>query len=340
MSDRHRTQQVAYLLGPERIELREEPVPEPGPGEVLLRIGAATTCGTDLKVFLAGGHARMLRAPCPFGHEMAGTAEAVGSGVRGVAAGDRIVVVNSASCGVCDACMAGRENLCADLRYLNGAFAETVLVPERFVRRSTYPCPPGIDFGLAALTEPLACVLHGVEACGLSTPGDVLLLGAGPIGLLFTAVLAAAGHHVTLSDLDRSRLDVGRLLGAAETVPAGTTPLPPAGLVVEATGARSAWEAALASVRPGGTVVLFGGCPSGTVVPLDAQRLHYCEITVKGVYHHRPATVRSALEALASGTLALHHLLGVELPLARLEEALRAMQRHEILKAVIRPGTP
>jgi L-iditol 2-dehydrogenase len=353
-------QQTAFLLGPERLELRNVPVPEPGPGEILVRIGAATTCGTDLKVYRRGGHPRMLRVPAAFGHEMAGTVAAVGRGARradGLAwrTGERVVVANSAPCGVCERCSRNHENLCTDLHYLNGAFSEYILVPRRFAETSTYPCPDGLSFEIAALSEPLACVLHGLETCApevLDRPSEIVIYGGGPIGLLFVDVLANApgsGHHIVLADPNLSRLEVGRRLGATEVVQVGREGGEAArlcshsrggdgyDLAIEATGSPAAWQDALASVRAGGTVQLFGGCPPGTTVPLDTHRLHYSELTVKSAYHHRPATFRRAIDLLASGVLHPGALLSGEHPLAEIEEAFRSMSRREALKVVIRP---
>ncbi|HEX4496656.1 MAG TPA: alcohol dehydrogenase catalytic domain-containing protein [Thermoanaerobaculia bacterium] len=366
--DRPVTQTTAYLIGPERLEMREVPVPEPGPGELLLRVGAATTCGTDLKVFQRGGHPRMLKAPTPFGHEMAGTITAVGpTSSGGVGSdggeieewrpGDRVVVANSAPCGVCEWCSRGRENLCSRLQYLNGAFSEYVLVPRRFAEVSTYRLPADLPFEIAALAEPLACVLHGLEISGLERASEVVIYGGGPIGLLFVDVLAnspadfpAAGdHHIVLADPNPWRLEVGRGIGAHATVQVGRDGGEAARLcrrsrtgdgfdvAIEATGSPAAWQDALASVRPGGVVQLFGGCPPGTTVPLDSHRLHYSEITVKSAYHHRPVTFRRALDLLASGALHPRALLSAERPLAELEAALRSMRRREALKVVIRP---
>jgi L-iditol 2-dehydrogenase len=333
------------------------PVPAPGPGELLLRIAAATTCGTDLKVFQRGGHPRMLKAPTPFGHEMAGTVAAVGETVERWRPGDRVVVANSAPCGVCEWCSRGRENLCSDLHYLNGAFSEYLLVPRRFAERSTYPLPAGMPFEVAALAEPLACVLHGLEISSLERASGVVVYGGGPIGLLFVDVLAnspadfpAAGeHHIVLADPNPARLEAGKTLGADVVVQVDRDGGEAARLcktsrtgdgfdvAIEATGSPAAWQDALASVRPGGLVQLFGGCPPGTTVPLDTHRLHYSEITVKSAYHHRPATFQRALDLLASGRLHPRVLLSAERPLAQLEEALRSMRRREALKVVIRP---
>jgi len=342
-------QRTAFLLGPERLEVRTVPVPAPGPGEILVRIEAATTCGTDVKVFRRGGHPRMLKVPTPFGHEMAGRIAAAGEGVARFREGDRVAVANSASCGRCRACRQGHENLCSDLHYVNGAFSEYLLVPRRFVERSTYPCPEGLRPEHAALAEPLACVLHGIEILSLSASAEIVLFGSGPIGLLFVDLLSQAGHRVTVADPNPVRLAVALRLGAAATVVVGRD----GGEVervrarsshgdgfdaaLEATGSPAAWEDALDAVRPGGTTLLFGGYPPATTVPLNAHRLHYSELTVKGAYHHRPATYRRALEILAAGSLRPDLLLSAERPLEEVEAALRSMMRREALKVVIRP---
>lgn len=327
-------------------------MPRPGLGELLLKIEAATTCGTDVKVLRRGGHPRMLQVPTPFGHEMAGTIAAVGPDQDRWRPGERAVVANSAPCGACEPCRRERENLCEDLQYLNGAFAEYLLVPRRFAEVSTYRIPEGLPFEVAALAEPLACVLHGLELCEVwhqDRPSDTVVYGGGPIGLLFANLLARRGHHVVVADPNPPRLDAARRMGAHEAVQvsrdggeaARLRRLAGGGdgfdLAVEATGSPVAWEDALASARPGGTVLLFGGCRPGTFIPLDTHRLHYCELTVRGAYHHRPATFERALDLLAHGEVNAGALLSTERPLDELEDALRSMMRKEALKVVIRP---
>jgi L-iditol 2-dehydrogenase len=343
--------QAAVLLGPERLEVRDVAVPEPGPGELLLRVGAATTCGTDVKVYRRGGHPRMLQVPTLFGHEMAGTVERLGPGVEGVAPGERVVVANSASCGECERCRAGRENLCPRLAYLNGAFAEFVRVPGAFVRRSLYRVPADMPLARAALAEPLACVLHGLDACNLA-PGagaEVVVFGAGPIGLLFIAALARDGQRGLLVDPNPPRLAVGERMGAAgtlrvdrggsqaATVRAATRDPEGADVALDCTGVPEVWSDAMDCVRPGGLVNLFGGCAPGTHIPLDTHRLHYSELTVKGVYHHRPATFRRALALLRDPEFPADELLSAWRPVTEVEEALRSMMRKEALKVVIGP---
>jgi L-iditol 2-dehydrogenase len=224
-----------------------------------------------------------------------------------------------------------------------------VLVPRRFVERSVYRVPDGLPLEIAALAEPLACVVHGVERCDLDEPASVVVYGAGAIGLLFTAVLAARGHFVVAADPNPPRLEVARRLGASRTLAirrgggeAGrAVAASPGGrgfeVAIDATGVREVWMDAIASVRPGGLVNLFGGCAPGTSVPLDTHAVHYSEITVRGVYHHRPAAVREALALLERGTFDARALLTSERPLEEVEEALRSMMRKVDLKVVIRP---
>ncbi len=349
------TMQGAMLLGPETIEIRELPLPRPDPGELLLKVEAATTCGTDVKVFRRGGHPRMLKPPTLFGHEMAGRVAAIGAGVQGFEPGDAFVVSNSAPCLACEPCRRGRENLCEDLHYLNGAFAEYLLVPPRFVERSLYPLPAGLSFERAALAEPLACVLHGIDACELERYGahgalEIVVFGAGPIGLLFVASLAMSGHHVILADPNPARLEVGRSLGAAVTIlierGGGQAPLvreatsedKGAWIAIDATGQPAVWSAAIASVRPGGLVNLFGGCAPETSIPLDTHLVHYSELILKGVYHHRPDTFRRAIALLADPAFGADVLLSRVRPIAEVLDALQSMIRKETLKVVIRNG--
>ena len=340
---------VAYLVGAESIEIREEPRHDPRQGELRVGIKAATTCGTDVKVYRRGGHPRMLKVPGPFGHEMAGVIQAAGPGVARWREGDSVVVANSASCGFCEPCRSERENLCEDLEYLNGAYGEEILVPERFVRRSLHAKPAGIGFELAALAEPLACVLHGVELIEPFAEGaSVLVSGGGPIGLLFVAVLTKRGCRVVLSDPNESRLEAGRAMGAAATWKVSRenhdsetlrslSEAKGYSIAIEATGSPVAWENAIAATRPGGKVLLFGGCAPGTMMPLDTHHVHYSELTVLGGYHHRPATFSGAVEWLADSADVAAVLLTGDASLDEVDEAMKRMIRKEDLKVLIRP---
>ena len=352
MTQLQHTMRAAVLLGAQNVQVQQVAVARPAAGEMLVRIGAATTCGTDVKVFRRGGHPRMLQVPALFGHEFAGTVEQVGDGVANFTSGDRIVVANSAPCGTCERCLRGRENLCADLHYLNGAFAEFITLPVRFVERSVYRIPASMSFEHAALTEPLACVIHGINACELDRtfPAAVTIFGAGPIGLLFVAALAREGHRVLLADPNPTRLEVGMHMGAtstlcvargggqAERVRDWSSNGDGVDVAVDCTGIAEVWADAINSVRPGGVVNLFGGCEPGTTVALDTHRVHYSEIAIKGVYHHRPQTFHAALALLNDPDFPADELLGAHMSIDNVEAALQSMMRKENLKVVIDPA--
>src|SRR5580698_4101537 len=187
---------AAVLYGKEDLRIEQIPVPAAGPGEIVVRVAAALTCGTDLKVYRRGYHAKMLKPPIPFGHEVAGVVSEVGAGVTRFRIGDRVVALNSAPCDACFFCRQGQQNLCEDLLFNNGAYAEFIRIPERIVEKNTLHIPEGVPFEHAALTEPLACVVRGLEESG-ARPGDTMVvIGAGPIGLMFMHVAQIAGVNV------------------------------------------------------------------------------------------------------------------------------------------------
>src|SRR6201996_2736606 len=193
------TMQAAVLHGREDIRIESVPVPQAAPGELIVQVGAALTCGTDLKVFRRGYHARMIVPPALFGHELAGTVVEAGAGVGDFTTGNRVVALNSAPCGVCYFCAREQENLCDDLLFNNGAYAEFIRIPARIVAKNTLRIPDGVPFEHEALTEPLACVVRGLEECEaaiVARPGDsVAVIGAGPIGLMFMHAAEIAGYR-------------------------------------------------------------------------------------------------------------------------------------------------
>jgi L-iditol 2-dehydrogenase len=304
---------AAVLYGSEDLRLERMEVPQAGPGEIVVQVGAALTCGTDLKVYRRGYHAMMLTPPIPFGHELAGTVTQLGEGVRNFKPGDRVVALNSAPCDVCYFCLRGQQNLCDDLIFNNGAYAEYIRIPARIVEKNTLLIPDGVPFEHAALTEPLACVVRGLEETG-AQPGDTMVvIGAGPIGLMFMHVAELAGQHVIAVVKRDDQIATAKLFGARQVVQtigekdvvAATRALTPSGRgadsVIEAVAMPATWEWAVDMVRKGGVVNFFGGPPSGTQVQLDTNRLHYGDITLKASFHHTPSTCRAAFELITSG---------------------------------------
>ena len=273
--------------GPGDVRLEEVPRPEPGPGDVLVQVEAALTDGTDLKAYRRGHPVLLGPPPSPFGHEFAGV---------DVATGRRVVAPNSAPCGACPPCRRGDETLCQNLfPLLNGAYAEYILVPERIASRNLLPLPDGLPAEIAAMVEPLACCLHGVERAEVQSGQTVAVLGVGPIGLMLCAAARDTGAHVVAVGGRPERRELARDFGADPGEGLG------ADVVIEAAGTPEAWSEALELVRPGGTVVFFGGLPRGSELAVDTYRLHYEELTLRGAFHHAPRHVRAALAFLGSG---------------------------------------
>jgi len=330
---------AAVLHGREDVRIEQVDVPRLEPGDVLLRTRVALTCGTDVKVFRRGYHARMIKPPAVFGHEVAGVVESVGPQTRGVAAGDAVVVANSAPCDECRYCRSGRPALCDDLLFWNGAYAEFARIPARVVRRNLIPLEDRVGFREAAMVEPLACVVRGVEDCGIEKGQSVAVIGAGPVGLMFVALARLRGASVVVAGRNRGRLDRALKLGASGVVELGAGrdgvhELRRLGhngegpdIAIEAVGLPATCELAVEVVRKGGVVNLFGGCPADTRIGIDAQRLHYEELTIKSTFHHTPASVREAFRLIAGGHIDSNDFITGEAPLHRLPEVLGRMAR-------------
>lgn len=343
---------AAVLHGKEDVRVEHVATRDPGPGEVRLDIHAALTCGTDLKVYKRGYHARMLVPPAVFGHEMAGVVGAVGAGVETVVVGDRVVVANSAPCGRCVHCGLGQENLCDDLLFLNGAYAESIVVPARLVERNLLKLKSSTAFVDAALVEPLACVVQGLSDLRVLSGERLLVVGSGPIGLMFVALARDAGCEVTVAGRGTERLSAALKLGAARAVEIDSAAADPgrelrerAGkdfdVVVEAVGKPEAWEAAVQVVRKGGRVNFFGGCPAGTTIRLDTGLIHYSNLTLLASFHHTPATIRRALEEVEGGRIRAADFVTGECVLDGLPELFRSMAAgNRAVKTLIRTRTP
>ncbi|HLJ77741.1 MAG TPA: alcohol dehydrogenase catalytic domain-containing protein [Acidobacteriaceae bacterium] len=341
---------AAVLHGREDLRIEQVPMPKAGPGEIVVRVHAALTCGTDLKVYRRGYHARMLKPPIPFGHELAGIVHEVGKGVSAFHVGDRVVALNSAPCGDCYYCRHDQENLCDRLLFNNGAYAEYLLIPARIVAKNTLRIPAGVPFEHAALTEALACVVHGFEECRPRPDDTLVVIGGGPIGLMFMHVAELSGLRVIAVVKRDEQVASARVFGASEVVQitrvadpiAAVRHLTPenrgADIVIEAVATPLAWQWAVDMVRKGGTVNFFGGCAAGTRVELDTNRLHYNNITLRASFHHTPATARKAFELIASGRFRCSNTITSRAPLSELNRVFRQlMNRAGDIKTAIIP---
>jgi L-iditol 2-dehydrogenase len=335
----------ARLLQPGQLELVDVPIPDPGPGELLVHVEVALTCGTDLKLY-ERGHPR-LPTPSPFGHEMAGVVAGVGAGVHGFREGDAIASVPTAPCGQCRLCRRGRENLCAQAvgRITLGAFSEYLVLPQHLVQIHVFPRPAGLAPEDAAGLEPLACVVHGASRVSLAQADSLVILGDGPIAMLFVQLARLQGvSHILVAGRHARRLEFGEAFGARTTRLEGEAlhalvheSLGGADIVIECVGRPELWETAPGLAAPGGEVLLYGGCAAGTRATFDTTRLHYDEIDLKGAFHYTPRDVREALALLANGHVSVARLVTHRMPLARLPEALTLALQRDALKVAVVP---
>jgi L-iditol 2-dehydrogenase len=340
--------QVFY--GPGDLRLEDVPVPEPAVGELVVRIDAALTCGTDVKVLRRGHPVMIPHVPTVFGHELAGTVARVGRGVTAFKEGDRVVAANSAPCGACRWCRTGRQNLCEDLLFVNGAYGEYIALPPRLVAVNVVQLSPSLPAWRAAFAEPLACALLGIERGRVERGMTVAVIGHGPLGCLLALVAAQRGARALLVGKPGWRLERVRSLGIAECLDTSQgadltsvlremTGGAGVDVAVDATGRPEVWEQAMAAVGRGGTVVFFGGCAPGTTVTVDTRRAHYEELALVGAFHHTPSLIRRAVSLLESGELVPDGLLTHTMGLGQVREALGLMDRGLALKVLIEPST-
>jgi len=341
---------AAILYGKEDVKIEKVPIPTLERGEVLVKVNVALTCGTDLKVFQRGYHARMIVPPALFGHELSGVVEEVGPGVRDFRRGMKVVALNSAPCGACFYCVKHQENLCEDLLFNNGAYAEYIKIPRRIVETNMLALPHGVSFESAAMTEPLACALRGLQETGADIGDVVTVVGAGSLGLMLIRVAKLNGCKVIAVVKRDVQVEAARRFGADDVVQInkvkdpveaviGLTEGRGSDIVIEAVGRTQAWQWAVDMVRRGGVVNFFGGCATGTKVELDTNRLHYSELTLKATFHHTPQTVRRAFALIAEKKVESDDYVTGEAPLSKLKQVLQQMlDRGSQIKTAIIPG--
>jgi L-iditol 2-dehydrogenase len=286
-----------------KMEIREIEKPTAGPGEVIVAVRAALTCGTDRKI-LDRGHAKF-KPPLVMGHEFSGDVVEAGPGAP-YKPGEPVMGGISGPCGRCPACLAGDSNRCdsPEREIVWGAFAEFVRIPPRVAARSLFPKPPELSYEAAAILDPLASVVRGLARLRPEPLDDVIVVGTGSVGLLWVAAARIAGaKKISALGKGEARLALARKWGAAAYDRNRPERPSPARVVVECVGTAAAWEEAFGLAAPGGRVLFFGGCAPGTRVTFDAAAIHYAEITAVGSFHYRPEDAVSAREWLVSGAL-------------------------------------
>lgn len=344
----------AYLFhGPGDLRLEDVAAEKAGAGEIVVEIHAAATCGTDLKSYRRG-HPTLFpegSLPARFGHEFSGIVTEAGAGAK-FAVGDRVVAANTCPCGHCWACTIGEETLCEGLEYLNGGFAEQIVVPASITARNTYKIPDTLPFEAAAPLEPLSTVVHGMARSGIKLGDTVVVNGAGPIGQMYIRLAQLRGATVISADVSPGRLAQAKEAGAIETVDltgidgpearaAAIKAVTPysrgADVAIEAVGLPEVWDQTWRCLRPGGTGVMFGGPKAGSTMHVDAMAMHYQEYTLIGVYHHAPRYVQIAVNLLSTGKFDGMTLCSEIRSLDRLVESLEDMARGVGSKYILKP---
>ncbi|MBI4061602.1 MAG: alcohol dehydrogenase catalytic domain-containing protein [Elusimicrobia bacterium] len=331
--------------GPRDIRLEEAPKPDPGPGEVVVKLGAALTCGTDFKAYRQGHPVLLGSYPSPFGHELAGTVASIGRGVKSAKEGDRVVVANSAPMDECFWCTHGQNHLCPELKLHNGAYAEFDLVPANIVRHNLHPLKASVPFEVGALAEPLSTTIHAAEIMDVREGDTALVIGAGPMCVMLVHALRARGARVGVLGRSKDNIATTKIAGAEATFSSldgrideevrawadGRGP----DHVFEAVGKTETHLQAVDLVRAGGNVCLFGGCAPGTTAPLDVHRIHYKQIAIHGVFHHTPPHFREAVRLLSEGKVRTELLVSGSVKLADIPAFFAANADRSIPKSAV-----
>ena len=338
------------FYSPLNVKFEEVEINDPKEGEVQVKIEAALTCGTDVKTYRRSHPVLIKKIPSGFGHEFSGVITKIGKNVEGFNIGDRVVAANSAPCGECFFCKRGEYNLCENLEFLNGAYAEYINIPKAIVKRNLIKIPDDLEFERAAFIEPLANVVHGIDKTNIKEGDSVGIIGLGPIGLMFVKLAKLKGARVIAAGRSPMKLQLAKDFGGADEVVDLNKYKNPEkifkdfssekrglDIAVECVGLPEVWEQMFSYVRKGGTVHLFGGCKSGSKVCIDTTKLHYDGIKVVSVFHHTPMYIREALRLIYEEKLPVEKLITETMPLERTEEALIKQMNGRAVKILIKP---
>lgn len=348
-NDKRKMNAIQYW-GPGDIRYENVSIKPLEKGEVLVKVEAALTCGTDVKTYRRGHPLLIKEIPSGFGHEFSGTVVSLGESVEGFEVGDKVVAANSAPCGECFYCRREEFNLCENLDLLNGAYAQYIVVPARIVKKNMLKLPEGLSFERAAFAEPLANVVHGVERTEIKPGQTVGIIGIGPIGLMFAKLAKLKGAKVIVAGRNPIKLKLAEeFSGADEIIDLKKYPNPEKifmefteehkglDVAIECVGIPEIWERIFEFVRPGGTVHFFGGCKAGSTARFCTTKMHYSDIKMMSVFHHTPKYFRQALDLIASGDIDVEKLITGTVELKDVESALQKHIDGNAIKFLVKP---
>lgn len=340
---------AARMYGVDDIRLEEVPTPSPKNGEILIKVKAAAVCGTDVRMIKNGAKGIDEDNPGILGHEIAGVIEELGEGVTGYSVGQRVAIAPNMGCGICDACVSGNGHLCPDYKALginlDGGFAEYCLIPEAAVRGGNVcVLEDGVSFDDGAVNEPLSCVCNGFEKANIH-PGDkVLVVGAGPIGIMHCALALMAGAVVYLNDLSEERLNEAKAIypkinlikGDLKSELMAATNGYGADAIITACPVPQIQSLAVELAALEGRVIFFGGVPADKEpVGINTNLVHYKQLTLSGTTRASITQYRKTLRYISSGVLDVKPLVTAHFPLTEIKTAIDLATRAEGLKNVI-----
>ena len=333
---------------PNDIRYEETKIPELQEGEILVKVEAALTCGTDVKTFRRGHPVLIKKTPSGFGHEFSGIVTRIDEAVTNVKVGDRVVCANSAPCGECFYCRREEYELCENLNLLNGAYAQYIVIPKRIVEKNTLVIPQNLTFAQAAFAEPLSNVVHGIAKTPIKKGDVVGVMGIGPIGLMFALLAKLKGAKVIAMGRNPLKLklardfahadvviDITKFEDPTEIIMSHTTEGRGLDVAIECVGLPAMWEKMFSLVRKGGYVHFFGGCASGSSVNLDTRRLHYDEVKIISSFHHTPKYFRQALELIANGEIEVDKLITKRMDMKYAKRAIEMHRDGEAIKILL-----
>ncbi len=337
------------FYAPLDIRYEEVKIPELKEGEILVKVEAALTCGTDVKTYKRGHPVLIKKVPSGFGHEFSGTIYKKDDKVTNFEVGQRVVCANSAPCGECFYCKRGDFELCENLELLNGAYAQFIVIPRRIVEKNTLIIPKNLSFQSAAFCEPLSNVVHGIAKTPIEKGDTVGIMGIGPIGLMFARLAKLKGARVIALGRNPLKLRLAKEFSGADVVidlkkypdPTDfildyTKERKGLDVAIECVGLPQMWEKMFSLVRKGGYVHFFGGCASGTSVNIDTKRLHYDEVKIISSFHHTPKYFRESLDLIAKGVIEVDKLITKTLDMKYAKRAIELHKEGSAIKVLLK----
>lgn len=336
--------QAILFHGPEDIRLEKVEQKELGKNEVRVKIETALTGGTDVKTYLRGHPKLIKETPSAFGYEFAG--EVIESKNNKFKIGQKVIAANTAPCQKCFFCRKEQQELCTKLEFLNGSFAQEIVIPAQIAKSNLHKYPSTMSAQRAAFTQTLAVCLLGFDRAKIQDRDIVCIYGIGAIGQCFIKLCKALRENITIIAIGSSekKKELAKASGAdyvfdykKDDLQKEISKLTEFGVdkIIEATGKAEVWTKCLDLIRPGGLINYFGGCPHDSQITIPTYDLHYKEITLTGSFHHTPKYIQQALTILQSDLIDVESLISEEAPLQDLENVLKKMIKGEVIKAAI-----